>query len=86
MSIERHCNKICREILARKIEVLCMRSMHFFMRMLIITATLILKLNSDQSSIPPQASHMNRTSFYLKYTKLTAGTSFYFLCSYKAFK
>lgn len=84
--MERHCNKIHRENLARKTEVLHVRSMHVFMGMLFITATLILKLNSDQSSIPAQMSHMKSTSFYLKYTNLIVSASFYFLCSYQILK
>lgn len=67
--MERHCNKICSEILVGKIEVLHMRSMHVIMGMLIITAALILKLNSDQRSIPPQMSHMKTRSFLFKIHK-----------------
>lgn len=42
--MERHKNQISSETLARKIEALLGRSMHIFMEMIIITATLMLKL------------------------------------------
>lgn len=85
--MERHCSKICREIMAWKIEVLGRRSMHIFMGMLIISATLILKLNSDQRSVPTQMSHIKGRSFYFIYINLTISAYFFcFLCSYKIFE